>query len=110
MFQRFAIMKHWVERDNIPFEAMLSPDGLHMNDWSYACIAKLLGTAIAEAATRPIAAASVHPAMMSAKPDGAWAPMQPCSKMPQPSWPSNVTRATWSHSENAARPVTAGSS
>jgi hypothetical protein len=36
-----------------------------MNDWSYACVAKLLGTAIAEAATRPIAAASVHQSVLS---------------------------------------------
>ena len=32
-------------------------DGLHMNDWSYACLAKALGMAIAEAATRPTATA-----------------------------------------------------
>ncbi len=25
------------------FDAFVSPDGLHMNDWSYACVAKLLG-------------------------------------------------------------------
>jgi hypothetical protein len=28
-----------------------------MNDWGYACVAKLLGTGIAEAATRPVASA-----------------------------------------------------
>jgi hypothetical protein len=28
-----------------------------MNDWSYACLAKALGMAIAEAAVRPIATA-----------------------------------------------------
>jgi hypothetical protein len=31
-----------------------------MNDWSYACVAKLLGAAITEAATRPVASAAVH--------------------------------------------------
>ena len=36
----------------IPFEAFISEDELHMNDWSYGCLAKLLGGAIAEAATR----------------------------------------------------------
>jgi hypothetical protein len=41
------------------FESFVSPDGLHMNDWSYACIAKGLGNVIAEAATRPVTAASV---------------------------------------------------
>ena len=24
----------------MPFETFVSPDGLHMNDWSYACVAK----------------------------------------------------------------------
>jgi len=28
-----------------------------MNDWGYACFAKLLGAAMADAATRPVAAA-----------------------------------------------------
>ena len=37
----------------MPFEAFLSPDLLHMNDWGYACFAKLLGAAIADAADTP---------------------------------------------------------
>jgi len=36
----------------------VSQDGLHMNDWSYACLAKALGRAIAEAMTRPTATAA----------------------------------------------------
>ena len=36
----------------------VSPDGLHMNDWSYACMAKGLGNAIAEAAQRPVMSAT----------------------------------------------------
>ena len=35
-------MRNWREGENIPFEAFLSPDGIHMNDWSYGCVAKLL--------------------------------------------------------------------
>ncbi len=31
-----------------------------MNDWSYACMAKGLGSAIAEAAQRPVMSATVH--------------------------------------------------
>jgi acyl-CoA thioesterase-1 len=65
LFPRFAIMREWRDRDAIPFEAFLSPDLLHMNDWSYACIAKLLAASISEAATRPFASAragGVHPA------------------------------------------------
>ncbi|HEX9238000.1 MAG TPA: SGNH/GDSL hydrolase family protein [Xanthobacteraceae bacterium] len=69
LFQRFAVMRNWHDAQHFSFDAFVSPDHLHMNDWSYACIAKLLGNAIAEAATRPVAAAAVHPAMISAKPD-----------------------------------------
>jgi acyl-CoA thioesterase I len=60
LFSRFAIMQEWREHDGIPFEAFLSPDQLHMNDWSYACIARLIGAALAEAATRPVAAARAN--------------------------------------------------
>ena len=45
-------MRHWRERAGIPFQAFLSPDELHMNDWSYACVAKLLAGSIGEAAAR----------------------------------------------------------
>lgn len=69
LFQRFAVMRNWHDVQRLSFDTFVSPDHLHMNDWSYACLAKLLGGAIAEAATRPIAAAAVHPAIISAKPD-----------------------------------------
>jgi acyl-CoA thioesterase-1 len=51
-FHRFALMRQWSEIAHLPFEQFLSPDGIHMNDWSYACMAKLLAAAIADAATR----------------------------------------------------------
>jgi acyl-CoA thioesterase I len=60
LFNRFALMREWHEVQHIPFDAFVSPDELHMNDWSYSCVAKLLAAAIAEAATRPIAAAAAH--------------------------------------------------
>jgi acyl-CoA thioesterase-1 len=69
LFQRFAIMRDWHDMQHLSFDIFVSPDRLHMNDWSYACLAKLLSVAIGEAATRPIAAAAVHPAAISAKPD-----------------------------------------
>jgi lysophospholipase L1-like esterase len=53
LFQRFRLMRRWLEVDGLPFDTILSPDQLHMNDWSYACLAKWLSAAIAEAATRP---------------------------------------------------------
>jgi lysophospholipase L1-like esterase len=51
LFHRFALMQHWYQVDGIPFEAFLSSDGLHMNDWSYHCFAKALADAIADAVT-----------------------------------------------------------
>jgi lysophospholipase L1-like esterase len=60
LFGRFALMRNWYEIRHMPFDAFISPDQLHMNDWSYACVAKLLGAAIAEAATRPVASAAAR--------------------------------------------------
>jgi acyl-CoA thioesterase-1 len=57
LFHRFDLMRRWYETEQLPFETFVSPDGLHMNDWSYACLAKALGMAIAEAASRPTATA-----------------------------------------------------
>jgi acyl-CoA thioesterase I len=51
VFHRFALMRHWHDIDGIPFEAFLSSDGLHMNDWGYSCFAKALADAIADAAS-----------------------------------------------------------
>jgi hypothetical protein len=36
-----------------PFDRFIVKDGLHMNDWSYACIAKLLATSIVTAVHQP---------------------------------------------------------
>jgi acyl-CoA thioesterase-1 len=57
LFRRFALMRRWHQADHMPFDAFVSPDGLHMNDWSYGCLAKWLSVAIVEAATRPVATA-----------------------------------------------------
>ena len=53
-------MKRWHDVDQLPFSQFASRDDLHMNDWSYACLAKWLSSAIVEAATRPTTTAS-HP-------------------------------------------------
>jgi len=57
LFQRFATMRHWHEVERLPFAAFTTPDNLHMNDWGYDCFARLIGAAIAEAATRDVASA-----------------------------------------------------
>jgi lysophospholipase L1-like esterase len=49
IFHRFALMRRWHEIDRLPLNTFLSWDGLHMNDWGYACFAKSIGTAITAA-------------------------------------------------------------
>lgn len=46
LFPRHAIMKYWSDSGRFDFKAMLSPDGLHLNDLSYDCIAQLLAEQI----------------------------------------------------------------
>jgi acyl-CoA thioesterase-1 len=58
LFPRFAVMRIWHDKDQVPFDTFGSPDGLHMNDWGYACVASLLSSAIAEASVR--ATTSAH--------------------------------------------------
>ena len=55
LFNRFAIMRSWQIQAGISFTDFLSPDLLHMNDWSYNCVAKLLSRAIADAAVGTVA-------------------------------------------------------
>ena len=43
IFQRFEVMREWHEQQALPIESFVIADGLHMNDWGYACFAQLLG-------------------------------------------------------------------
>jgi hypothetical protein len=63
LFRRFAIMQTWRELSGIPFETFVTPDNIHMNDWGYACVAKILAGAIADAASRPILTATAPSAI-----------------------------------------------
>ena len=56
VFHRFAIMRSWYQVQHRPFNIFITPDGLHMNDWGYACWAKLLAVSIAQAVRPPVAA------------------------------------------------------
>lgn len=49
VFDRFSIMRSWSEQQRYGFEVYITPDGLHMNDWGYGCLAKLLATALERA-------------------------------------------------------------
>jgi lysophospholipase L1-like esterase len=43
IFPRFEVMRDWHEKQSIPIDTFVIDDGLHMNDWGYACFAQLLG-------------------------------------------------------------------
>jgi acyl-CoA thioesterase I len=54
LFRRYAVMQNWRQASGIPFETFISPDHLHMNDWGYGCVARILANAIADTVSRPI--------------------------------------------------------
>ena len=43
IFPRFEVMREWHEGQAMAFDKFVIADGLHMNDWGYACFAQLLG-------------------------------------------------------------------
>ena len=45
LFPRFKLMQAWAT-DGVPWSQMLTPDLLHLNDWSYACVAEALAREI----------------------------------------------------------------
>ena len=50
VFQRFAVMRHWVSSGQHKMEEIVARDRLHMNDVSYGCIARLLADSLDAAA------------------------------------------------------------
>jgi lysophospholipase L1-like esterase len=43
IFPRFEVMREWHDQQALPVDSFVIADGLHMNDWGYACFAQLLG-------------------------------------------------------------------
>jgi lysophospholipase L1-like esterase len=43
IFPRFQVMQQWHDQQDLPVDTFVVADGLHMNDWGYACFAQLLG-------------------------------------------------------------------
>ncbi len=43
IFPRFEVMREWHEQQALPIDSFVIADGLHLNDWGYACFAQLLG-------------------------------------------------------------------
>lgn len=46
IFPRFEVMREWHSQQDLPINSFVIADGLHMNDWGYACFAQLLGDGI----------------------------------------------------------------
>lgn len=61
LFRRYVAMRHWHEDQAIAFDRFITEDGLHMNDWGYACFARLLADNISTAIARTRAVADVKP-------------------------------------------------
>jgi acyl-CoA thioesterase-1 len=59
LFNRFAAMRYWRETEQLPFDQFVTADGLHMNDWGYACVAKLIAGALLDGTKLPTATAKV---------------------------------------------------
>jgi acyl-CoA thioesterase-1 len=53
VLRRFALMRNWYEVGHLRFGDFVSPDGLHMNDWGYDCVARHLVGAIGDAVAKP---------------------------------------------------------
>ena len=62
LFRRYVAMRHWHEDQAISFDRFITADGLHMNDWGYACFARLLADNIATTIARARSVADVKPA------------------------------------------------
>jgi acyl-CoA thioesterase-1 len=66
IFSRDALMRAW-QHDGVDLDTMLAPDGLHMNDVGYACLAQALSRSIVAAVSTQDAKA-VPPATGLVKP------------------------------------------
>lgn len=68
VFPRFEVMRHWHEEEKMPFDTFVTADGLHMNDWGYACFAQLLGDTIIRSVGQLKAGADLPGYVMSYRP------------------------------------------
>jgi len=64
LFDRYAVMRSWRETDRLTFDQFITPDGLHMNDWGYACVAKLVANALLDGAKLPATTANAASATL----------------------------------------------
>jgi lysophospholipase L1-like esterase len=68
LFPRFEVMKQWHEDEKLPFDKFVIGDGLHMNDWGYACFAQLLGDTIIKSVGQVKAGVDIPSNVMTYRP------------------------------------------
>jgi hypothetical protein len=61
VFRRFDMMRYWHQEQGMSVESFITADGLHLNDWGYACFARTLSEAMADSITRGQAMAIATP-------------------------------------------------
>ena len=59
LFNRFATMRYWHDGEQMGFDRFVTPDGVHMNDWAYGCVAKLLAAELLDGTQLPATTANV---------------------------------------------------
>ncbi len=68
VFPRFEVMRQWHEDEKLPFDKFVIGDGLHMNDWGYACFAQLLGDTIIKSVGQVKAGVNIPGNIMTYRP------------------------------------------
>ncbi|WP_439923627.1 SGNH/GDSL hydrolase family protein [Nitrobacter sp. JJSN] len=68
IFPRFEVMRDWHDRQSLPFDTFVTKDGLHMNDWGYACFAQLLGDNIIKSVDQVQAGVRSPPTVTTSRP------------------------------------------
>ncbi len=68
VFPRFDVMRQWHEDEKMPFDKFVIGDGLHMNDWGYACFAQLLGDTIIKSVGQVKAGVNIPANVMTFRP------------------------------------------
>jgi lysophospholipase L1-like esterase len=67
-FPRFAVMRKWHDDQKLSFDEFVIHDGLHLNDWGYACFAQLLGDTIIDTVARVQAGTDVPADVLMIRP------------------------------------------
>lgn len=68
IFPRFKVMREWHTQQDLPVSSFVIADGLHMNDWGYACFAQLLGDDIIKSVGQIKAGVKVPSAVLTYRP------------------------------------------